>query len=123
MRVLVVDDADVIRRMLTAALVSDGHLVVGEACDGAEGVDAAIRLTPDAVVIDWRMPVMDGMEALPRLRKALPSARVVMYSSEEGESAQQLALDAGADAFVGKDRGPCALLEVLDLDALPSSMD
>ena len=119
MRVLVVDDTECVRRMLAAALRSDGHLVVGEAADGAAAVDAALRLSPDAVVIDLRMPVMDGIEALGHMRRALPEARMVMYSSEDEEVGRRLALDAGADAYVGKDRGPDALLAVLDLDALP----
>ena len=81
-RVLVVDDAANLRELLTILLdVEDDFEVVGAAADGAQAIDMAVRLKPDIVLLDLAMPVMDGLQALPHLRAAVPHARIASASS------------------------------------------
>lgn len=81
-RVLLVDDAPDLRTLLQVALERDGRfVVVGEAADGAEAIDLASELQPDIVVLDQMMPVMSGLEAMPRIRQVAPGAKVVLFSA------------------------------------------
>src|SRR5436305_11671983 len=81
-RVLLVDDLPDIRLVMRLLLEADGRAeVVGEASDGAEAVRLAGELRPDAVVLDLRMPGMDGVSALPRIRDAAPASVVVALSA------------------------------------------
>src|SRR3954469_22720156 len=100
---VVVDDTPDIRMLLTLTLEMDGDIkVVGEAGDGREGVDMATELQPDVVLIDLAMQVMDGLEALPLIRKACPQTRVLVLSGFEADAMAQRALDAGADGYLQK---------------------
>ena len=72
LRVLVVDDDDVLREALCELLIDRGFDVVGEARNGPEGVSLAIERRPDVVLIDFRMPGMDGLEATNRIKAKLP---------------------------------------------------
>jgi len=97
--VLIVDDAVEIRQLLHMTLELDGRFeVVGEAENGQEGVDLAADLRPDLVVLDVEMPVLDGMAALPELRRVVPHAQVVMYSSAPADL-EESALAAGAAGY------------------------
>jgi DNA-binding NarL/FixJ family response regulator len=100
--VLVVDDNPAMRGVLRDLLGDDGIQVVGEAADGLQGIAQAAALRPDVVLIDWRMPHLDGVQATARIRRQLPEVRVVMFSVAEGEHAESVASSAGADAFVPK---------------------
>ena len=100
MRVLVVDDTMDIRVLLRAALERAGHVVVDEAGTGREAIAFAAVHEPDGVILDAMMPEMSGLEALPELRRLLPAARIVMFSSL-GDIDEE-ALRAGADACVQK---------------------
>lgn len=121
-RVLLVDDNPDIRLLVRIGLESDGGFeVVGEACDGAEAVEAVRATCPDAVLLDLAMPVLDGFQALPLLKAACPTARVVVFSANDSYSARDRVEEAGAAAFLRKD---AAIAEVaaalrppeLDLD-------
>ena len=102
-RVLVVDDAANLRELLTLLLdAEDDFVVVGAAADGEQAVAKAAELTPDVVLLDLAMPVMDGLQALPELRRLLPAGRLVVFSGFEEESLARAALDAGADAYIEK---------------------
>jgi DNA-binding NarL/FixJ family response regulator len=102
-RVLVVDDAANLRELLTLLLdAEDDFVVVGSAADGAQAVERAAELNPDVVLLDLAMPVMDGLQALPELRRLLPTARLVVFSGFEEESLARAALAAGADAYIEK---------------------
>ncbi|MEJ2852875.1 MULTISPECIES: response regulator transcription factor [unclassified Saccharothrix] len=104
-RVLVVDDQRLIRDSIASLLdIQDGIAVVGTAGDGREAVDVAVSLTPDVVLMDVRMPVMDGIEALGELRARLPSCRVVMLTTFDDEDYVVRALRGGASGYLLKDR-------------------
>jgi DNA-binding NarL/FixJ family response regulator len=102
-RVLVVDDAANLRDLLSIVLESeDDFEVVGTASDGAQAIAAADELLPDVVLLDLLMPVMDGLAALPELRRRLPAASIVIFSGFEQEAMAKRALVAGADRYLEK---------------------
>ncbi|MEU3735450.1 MULTISPECIES: response regulator transcription factor [unclassified Streptomyces] len=109
-RVLLVDDHQVVRRGLRTFLeVQDDIEVVGEASDGAEGVEQAEKLKPDVVLMDVKMPGMDGVEALRKLRELANPARVLIVTSFTEQRTVVPALRAGAAGYVYKDVDPDAL--------------
>ncbi|MFF4227383.1 response regulator [Streptomyces abikoensis] len=109
-RVLLVDDHQVVRRGLRTFLeVQDDIEVVGEAADGVEGVERAEELRPDVVLMDVKMPGMDGIEALRRLRELDNPARVLVVTSFTEQRTVIPALRAGAAGYVYKDVDPDAL--------------
>ncbi|OQR61047.1 DNA-binding response regulator [Streptomyces maremycinicus] len=109
-KVLLVDDHQVVRRGLRTFLeVQDDIQVVGEAADGAEGVALAEELKPDVVLMDVKMPGMDGVEALRRLRDLANPARVLIVTSFTEQRTVVPALRAGAAGYVYKDVDPDAL--------------
>ncbi|MEU9337629.1 response regulator transcription factor [Streptomyces sp. NPDC048290] len=109
-RVLLVDDHQVVRRGLRTFLeVQDDIEVVGEAADGAEGVARAEELRPDVVLMDVKMPGMDGVEALRKLRELDHPARVLIVTSFTEQRTVVPALRAGAAGYVFKDVDPEAL--------------
>ena len=121
-RVLLVDDTPEIRMLVRRALERGGNLeVVAEAGDGAEGVDAARAHRPDVVLLDIAMPVMDGLEALPLIREALPDATVIMLSGFGAEQMVTKALASGADGYIQKGQPMRELVgrvhELMDGDA------
>lgn len=102
-RVVVVDDTPDLRDLLTVVLNrAPDFEVVGHAGDGREGIDLLRRERPDVVLLDLAMPVMSGLEALPRMRGLVPEAAVVVLSGFGAEAMARQALDAGADAYVEK---------------------
>ncbi|MER5492698.1 response regulator [Streptomyces sp. LE64] len=109
-RVLLVDDHQVVRRGLRTFLEVQGDIeVVGEAADGAEGVARAEELGPDVVLMDVKMPGMDGVAALRRLRELGNPARVLIVTSFTEQRTVVPALKAGAAGYVYKDVDPEAL--------------
>ncbi|MEK2472599.1 response regulator transcription factor [Streptomyces noursei] len=109
-RVLLVDDHQVVRRGLRTFLeVQDDIEVVGEASDGAEGIAAAEQLHPDVVLMDIKMPGMDGIEALRQLRTLDNPAKVLVVTSFTEQRTVVPALRAGAAGYVYKDIDPDAL--------------
>jgi DNA-binding NarL/FixJ family response regulator len=112
--VLVIDDSASLRRLARIALDMAGWVVVGEAEDGEEGIVAAYELAPDVIILDQQMPVLSGLSALPRLRRASPHSRIVMWSNDPAAH-QGLAL--GASAVVDKSKPLDHLLIALALVA------
>lgn len=109
-RVLLVDDHQVVRRGLRTFLeVQDDIEVVGEASDGAEGVARTEELRPDVVLMDIKMPGTDGIEALRRLRELENPAKVLIVTSFTEQRTVVPALRAGASGYVYKDVDPDAL--------------
>ena len=101
-RVLVVDDAAFMRKMLSDALASGGHEVVGEADNGVEAVERFQELRPELTTLDITMPEKDGLAALAEIIAIDPAARVVMCSAlgQEGKVLESIKL--GAKDFVVK---------------------
>lgn len=100
---LVADDSAVIR-LLARRLLEAGGYQVREAADGAEALAACEEDMPDVLLLDWRMPVMNGLDCLSRLR-VMPGGdrpKVVFCSVETSRDMIRQALDAGADEYVMK---------------------
>ncbi|MFC9860973.1 MULTISPECIES: response regulator [unclassified Streptomyces] len=106
-RVLIVDDQPLVRRGLSLILSPDPYVeVVGEAENGALAVTLAHRLRPDVVVMDIRMPVLDGVGATEELAATLPGCRVLALSTFDLDEYVVGALRAGAYGFLPKDSSP-----------------
>ena len=102
-RIYLCDDVPELRQLLRLVLEEDPDLrVVGEAGDAATGIEGIAELQPDAVVLDLSMPGMDGLEALPLIRRAAPTTKVVVFSGFTQERMAALALDSGADRYIEK---------------------
>ena len=113
-RVLIVDDAEDIRSLLRLRLERSGsYVVAGEAGDGLDAVEQAKKLQPDVVLLDIAMPRMDGLEALPLIREAVPGVRVIVLSGFSRETLEQDALAAGADRYLLKGMRTRELLEAI----------
>jgi two-component system chemotaxis response regulator CheY len=101
-RILVVDDAVFMRKMVKDALSAAGHEIVGEAANGLEAVARFQELKPDLTTLDITMPEKDGLAALADIVGSDPSARVVMCSALGQETKVVQALKLGAKDFVVK---------------------
>ena len=101
-RVLVVDDAAFMRKMVSDALAKGGHEVVGEAGNGQEAVDRFQELKPDLMTLDITMPEKNGLQALKEIIALDPAARVVMCSALGQESKVLESIKIGAKDFVVK---------------------
>jgi DNA-binding NarL/FixJ family response regulator len=113
-RVLVADDQSMVRagfRMLLSG--EDGIEVVAEASNGLEAVDKAARFQPTVVLMDIRMPELDGLEATRRILAADPSARVLILTTFDLDEYIYQALQAGASGFVLKDDPPEQLIAAI----------
>ncbi|WP_172383830.1 response regulator transcription factor [Streptomyces sp. MNP-20] len=105
--VLIADDQPLVRRGIALIFHADpGVRVVGEAGDGREAVDLALRLRPDVVLMDIRMPRLDGVEATAALADGLPECRVLALSTFDMDEYVVGALRAGAAGFLPKDVSP-----------------
>ena len=112
-RVLLVDDHELVRAGLRALLQSAEFEVVGAAADGPEALRCVEELLPDVVLMDLSMPGMDGAEATRQIRTAFPAVQVaVLTSSGDGQRVWE-ALDAGAVGYLLKDTEPDQLREAL----------
>ena len=101
-RVLVVDDAAFMRKMVSDALTGGGHEIVGEAANGAEAVERFQELRPDVMTLDITMPEKDGLAALKEIIAVDPGAKVVMCSALGQESKVLESIKLGAKDFVVK---------------------
>jgi two-component system chemotaxis response regulator CheY len=101
-RVLVVDDAAFMRKVVGDALNGGGHEVIGEAANGAEAIARYQELQPDLMTLDITMPEMDGLTALKQIIAFDPSARIIMCSALGQESKVLEAIKGGAKDFVVK---------------------
>ncbi|MDH6132761.1 DNA-binding NarL/FixJ family response regulator [Kitasatospora sp. MAA4] len=102
-RVLIADDQALIRTGFRLILTARGIEVVGEAADGVEAVAAAIELQPDVVLMDIRMPTMDGLEAARQILRQTPACRVIMLTTFDLDEYVYAALSLGASGFLLKD--------------------
>ena len=106
-RILIVDDHAVVREGLRTFLdLQEGLEVVGEASDGEEAVQLALRLQPDVILMDLVMPKLDGVEAMRQLRESLPETRVIVLTSFLDDDRLLAAMRAGAAGYLLKDVQP-----------------
>ena len=113
-RVLLADDEQMIRHGVRLILRhADGIEVVGEAANGAEAVRLAAEHRPDVVLLDIRMPVLDGLAAIEQLLGLDPAPQVVMLTTFGDEENVLRALAAGATGFLLKDEGPQELISAV----------
>lgn len=113
-RVLVVDDHNGFRHALVAtlSLVKDMK-VVGEAGDGEAGVDAALALDPDVVLMDLSMPGISGVDAMRRIHRTMPHLPIVILTAHADAALEQEAYAAGAAGFLAKGGGLQELVDSL----------
>ncbi len=115
-RVVIADDQALVRTGFAMILRADGIDVVGEAADGAQAIDEVRRTRPDVVLMDIRMPVMDGLEATRRiLSDASAPPRVIMLTTFDLDQYVYAALSAGASGFLLKDVTPEHLVAAVRL--------
>lgn len=100
-RVVIADDVAEFRELLRMCLPPD-FCVVGEASDGQEAADLALREQPDAMILDLSMPVKDGIEAIPEIKQNSPHTRILVLSGFTEASVSRKVLDLGADAYIEK---------------------
>jgi two-component system chemotaxis response regulator CheY len=113
-RVLVVDDAAFMRKMVTDALTGGGHEIVGEAANGAEAVQRFQELRPDVMTLDITMPEKDGLAALQEIIAVDPGAKVIMCSALGQESKVLESIKLGAKDFVVKPFQPARVLSAIE---------
>lgn len=102
-KVLIVEDHDMTRLGLSVILGNNSEIqVVGMVADGQEGVDKALELNPDLVVMDIGLPTIDGIDATRKIKEVNPNIRVLMYTSREDEDDIIDAFQAGADGYITK---------------------
>jgi NarL family two-component system response regulator YdfI len=122
-RVLIADDHMVVREGLRTVLEVAGDIeLVGEATDGAEAVRLAAEVTPDVVLMDLRMPNVDGIEALRQIRADYPEIEVVILTTYDDDDLIVQGLRAGARGYLLKDAGREALFEAIRAAARGESL-
>jgi DNA-binding NarL/FixJ family response regulator len=103
-RILIVEDHHVVRQGLVALIKSvDDMEVVAEAADGRQGVDLHRKHRPDVTIMDLRLPVLGGVEAIEEIRRDTPNARVIVLTTFDGDENIYRALQAGARGYLLKD--------------------
>lgn len=102
-KVLIADDSRDMRKMVRMVLETDGGFeIVGEAADGAEAVNLAGEAPePEVVILDMMMPVMDGLQAIPKMRERAPNIKILAFSAA-GDTVLSEAMLAGADGYMKK---------------------
>jgi DNA-binding NarL/FixJ family response regulator len=116
LRILIVEDDPMMRIGLKQTLSSQPQLeIVGMAEDGYSGVEAALALQPDVVVMDVGMPHMDGIAATQEIKRALPNVKVVMLTSHTSQTEVIAALSSGAEGYCVKGTSAQQLVKALDV--------
>jgi DNA-binding NarL/FixJ family response regulator len=117
-RVLLVDDQTLVRTGFRLILGTESDIeVVGDAADGQEGIELARRLRPDVVLMDIRMPKVDGIEATRRVTSDSPPTKVVILTTYDLDEYVFDALRAGASGFILKDAPPDQLVNAVRVAA------
>ena len=112
--VLIADDHRLFAEALEAILAADPEIeVVGRARNGEEAVEQALALSPDVILMDIAMPGVDGVEATKRIRRKQDGPRVLMLTGSNSRADVARAREAGAAAYVTKDRIAAQLIEAI----------
>jgi DNA-binding NarL/FixJ family response regulator len=103
LRILIVDDEKAVRKALGRLLgTRDEWVVVGEASDGAEAIGKAKELKPDVVIMDVTLPEVNGLAATPEIKKAIPTAEILIFTQHESSQMIREARSAGASGYLLK---------------------
>ena len=122
-RVLIADDDNLMRAGLRAVLSSDGRIeVIGEAADGREAIEQARLLAPDVVLMDVRMPGLDGIAATRAIATSVPHSRLLVLTTFEDDDYVFGALSAGASGFLLKRTEPEQLIDAIHTIAAGESL-
>ena len=117
--ILLIDDHPLLRKGVKQLIdLEDDMEVTGEAGNAHEGVDRALQLDPDLILLDLNMPEINGIETLKMLREAEVTARIVVFTVSDNEEDVVAALKAGADGYLLKDMEPEELMQNLQQAAL-----
>lgn len=100
--ILIVDDNPAIRLAVSQAFRSYGFSVCGEATNGREAIDLTKQLIPDLIILDLSMPVMNGLQAAPELRKIAPTTPIILFTLYGSEVVADQASKIGADLVLSK---------------------
>jgi DNA-binding NarL/FixJ family response regulator len=112
--IVIVDDQELMRLSFRLVLDSQPDLrVTGEAADGLAAIAAAIKLRPDVMLMDVRMPALDGVQATQRIMAADPEARIVLVTTFDLDGYLEAGRRAGACGFLLKDTAPAQLLAAI----------
>lgn len=112
-RIMICDDAAFMRTILKNILVQGGYEVAGEAEDGQDGIEKYKALSPDLVLMDITMPIMDGIDSLRGIMSADSNAKVIMCSAMGQQSMVVAAIQAGAKDFIIKPFEPDRVLDAI----------
>ena len=113
--VLLADDHEVVREGLRLALLRSAHIrVVGEASDGETAVALAERRRPDVIVMDLRMPGMDGIEATEEIMRLVPDAKVLIFTAYSEKSLLSRGLESGAKGYILKEAQHQTLVRAIE---------
>jgi len=104
-KVMVVDDTDHVREMLSTMLELDGFDVVAKVAGGQAAIDAVEKAGPNIVVMDYKMPGMDGLTATRKVRELAPGVGVILYTAYLDGDLEERAREAGAALCLGKVEG------------------
>jgi DNA-binding NarL/FixJ family response regulator len=114
LRVLVADDHHVVRRGLAMVVQAEPDLcVVGEAVDGQQAVEMAVRIRPHLVLLDLRMPVLDGVRAAQMIKQQAPAVRILMLTGITPSPETLTMFHGAADGYMLKDASPMELLDAM----------
>ena len=111
LRVVVVDDTEDLRHLMRIALTRGGMEVVGEAGNGIDAIKVVRSVRPDVVLLDLSMPLMDGLEALPQVRRLVPEATIIVLSGFGAGQMAKRAIASGADGYLQKGASLDEILE------------
>ena len=101
-KVMIVDDSRIFRKMLRAAFIETGNEVIGEAGNGQEALELLKSCKPDLLTLDITMPVLDGLDALKEIKKVDANAKVIMVTAAGQQNKMVDAIKSGASEFVTK---------------------
>ncbi|HSG28338.1 MAG TPA: response regulator transcription factor [Candidatus Krumholzibacterium sp.] len=112
-RLMLVDDHNVVREAFKKLLEVEGFRIVGEAADGHEAIRMAADLVPDLIVMDISIPKLRGIETTRRIKKEVPAVKVVMLTIHNNETFLYQSLDAGAEGYLVKDADSKELVKAI----------
>lgn len=111
--ILIIDDSRTSRKVLKTLLETEGHVIVGEAVNGEDGVEKFKELRPDLVTLDITMPVLDGIEALKLIMEEDKDAKIVMVTAAGQKNKMVDAIKYGATEFISKPFEPDQITSIV----------